>query len=103
ISSLSYIGKQSVKLEKQKTTQTVALFTRTVTMQCLKKVVRRHKWRVNNKSDQCQTPLPVEEIIQCAEAYIGKEMTYCSFGRNCEHFVKKLRYGEGVSDQVSAT
>uniref|UniRef100_A0A803V997 LRAT domain-containing protein n=1 Tax=Ficedula albicollis TaxID=59894 RepID=A0A803V997_FICAL len=70
-----------------------------VKKQHLKKVVGKAKWRINNRSDQYRSPLPVEEIISRAEAYMDKEVKYYSFGRNCEDFVKKLRYGEGVSDQ----
>ncbi|XP_016156059.1 PREDICTED: uncharacterized protein LOC101817669 isoform X2 [Ficedula albicollis] len=71
-----------------------------VKKQHLKKVVGKAKWRINNRSDQYRSPLPVEEIISRAEAYMDKEVKYYSFGRNCEDFVKKLRYGEGVSDQT---
>ncbi|NXR22521.1 HRSL1 enzyme, partial [Cinclus mexicanus] len=99
ISSLPYTGKQKVKRGPQK----VPVFTRMVKKQRLKKVVRTNKWRVNNESDQHQTPLPVKEIITRAVTFMGKEMTYYSYGRNCEHFVKKLRYGEAVSEQVSDT
>uniref|UniRef100_A0A8C3V9Y0 LRAT domain-containing protein n=1 Tax=Catharus ustulatus TaxID=91951 RepID=A0A8C3V9Y0_CATUS len=60
----------------------VPVFTRMVKKERLKKVVRRNKWRVNNKSDVSPDPLPVEEIM------------------NCEHFVTNLRYGEAVSEQV---
>ncbi|NXB48159.1 HRSL1 enzyme, partial [Leucopsar rothschildi] len=101
--NLTPAGKEKVKVVKQKGLSKVALFIRTVKKQRLKKVVRHNKWRVNNKSDKCQTPLPVKEIIQRAEAYMSKEVTYCSIGRNCEHFVKKLRYGETFFEQVSAT
>ncbi|XP_054138632.1 phospholipase A and acyltransferase 1-like isoform X2 [Melozone crissalis] len=43
-----------------------------------------------------------KEIIQRAEQRIGEELTYDVLTSNCEHFVTELRYGEGVSDQVSA-
>ncbi|NWI49796.1 HRSL1 enzyme, partial [Calyptomena viridis] len=72
-----------------------------VRKQLLKDVVGNHYWHVNNKYDRWGTPLPVEEIIQRAETYINKEVTYFLFGNNCEHFVTMLRYGDGVSDQVS--
>uniref|UniRef100_U3JXT7 LRAT domain-containing protein n=1 Tax=Ficedula albicollis TaxID=59894 RepID=U3JXT7_FICAL len=89
------IGKREVKQEGL----TVTVFIRTVKKELLGELAGKYTWRVNNKSDQDHTPLPVEKIISCAVAYIGKELTYCSFGSNCERFVKKLRYGEGVSEQ----
>ncbi|NXC53962.1 HRSL1 enzyme, partial [Aleadryas rufinucha] len=94
ISSLPYTGKQAINLGVHK----VRVFTRKVKKQLLKEVVGKAVWDINNKSDKYHTPLPVEEIIQRAEGYIGKEVTYCVFGSNCEHFVKKLRYGDQVSD-----
>ncbi|XP_062354922.1 uncharacterized protein LOC134047667 [Cinclus cinclus] len=94
--NLTPLGKQKVKRGPQK----VPVFTRMVKKQRLKKVVRTNKWRVNNESDHHQTPLPVKEIITRAVTFMGKEMTYYSYGRNCEHFVKKLRYGEAVSEQL---
>ncbi|NWI46965.1 HRSL1 enzyme, partial [Picathartes gymnocephalus] len=92
--NLTPAGKQTLNLGVHK----VPVFTRRVEKQFLKKVVRSYKWRVNNKSDQYHTPLPVQEINQRAEGYIGKEVTYRVFGSNCEHFVKQLRYGDEVSD-----
>uniref|UniRef100_U3K025 LRAT domain-containing protein n=1 Tax=Ficedula albicollis TaxID=59894 RepID=U3K025_FICAL len=89
------IGKREGKKKGVK----VPVFIRTVKKELLMEVAGNDKYRVNNKSDQDHTPLPVEKIISCAVAYIGKELTYCSFGSNCERFVKKLRYGEGVSEQ----
>ncbi|XP_053842013.1 uncharacterized protein LOC128811980 isoform X1 [Vidua macroura] len=83
------VGKQDLKLGDYK----MPVFIRKVKKQRLKEVVQKKKWRVNNECDQYHTPLPVKEIIQCAEHYIDKELTYREFGSNCEHFVKKLRYG----------
>ncbi|NXC92057.1 HRSL1 enzyme, partial [Cercotrichas coryphoeus] len=82
---------------------TTSVFTRKakVKKQLLKEVVGDHKWRVNNKYDRSRTPRPVEEIIQRAEQWIDKEVPYDVLGSNCEHFVTELRYGEGVSEQVS--
>ncbi|XP_054138631.1 phospholipase A and acyltransferase 1-like isoform X1 [Melozone crissalis] len=73
-----------------------------VKKELLKDVVRNHKWRVNKTHDRFHTPFPVKEIIQRAEQRIGEELTYDVLTSNCEHFVTELRYGEGVSDQVSA-
>uniref|UniRef100_A0A8C3V3S5 LRAT domain-containing protein n=1 Tax=Catharus ustulatus TaxID=91951 RepID=A0A8C3V3S5_CATUS len=75
----------------------VPVFTRMVKKERLKKVVRRNKWRVNNKSDVPPNPLPVEEIMSRAAACIGKKVMYCSFGRNCEHFVTELPLGASQS------
>lgn len=72
-----------------------------VRMQLLKDVVGNDSYRVNNKYDHNHTPLPVCEIIQRAQVLIGQEVSYDLLGNNCEHFVTLLRYGEGVSEQVS--
>ncbi|NXD49525.1 HRSL1 enzyme, partial [Corvus moneduloides] len=82
---------------------TTSIFTRKakVKKQLLKEVVGDDEWCVNNKYDRSRTPLPVEEIIRRAERWIDREVTYDLLGSNCEHFVTELRYGEGVSDQVS--
>ncbi|XP_064522325.1 phospholipase A and acyltransferase 3-like isoform X1 [Pseudopipra pipra] len=71
-----------------------------VKKQLLKEVVGTDDWEVNNKYDRSYTPLPVKEIIERAESFIGMEMTYRVFRKNCEHFVTMLRYGKSVSDQV---
>ncbi|NWQ72635.1 HRSL1 enzyme, partial [Neopipo cinnamomea] len=82
---------------------TVSIFTRKakVKKQLLKEVVENNDWEVNNKYDRSHTPLPVKEIIRRAELYIDMEVPYDVLSKNCEHFVTTLRYGEGVSDQVS--
>ncbi|NXM01130.1 HRSL1 enzyme, partial [Tyrannus savana] len=82
---------------------TMSIFTRKakVKKQLLKEVVENNDWKVNNKYDQSHTPLPVKEIIRHAELYIDMEVPYDVLSKNCEHFVTMLRYGEGVSDQVS--
>lgn len=72
-----------------------------VRMQLLKEVVGSDSYRVNNKYDHNHTPLPISEIIQRAQVLIGQEVSYDLLGSNCEHFVTLLRYGEGVSEQVS--
>uniref|UniRef100_A0A3Q1GJM1 Phospholipase A and acyltransferase 1 n=1 Tax=Acanthochromis polyacanthus TaxID=80966 RepID=A0A3Q1GJM1_9TELE len=72
-----------------------------VRMQLLKEVVGSDSYCVNNKYDHNHTPLPVCEIIQRAQVLIGQEVSYDLLGSNCEHFVTLLRYGEGVSEQVS--
>uniref|UniRef100_A0A8D3E7D1 LRAT domain-containing protein n=1 Tax=Scophthalmus maximus TaxID=52904 RepID=A0A8D3E7D1_SCOMX len=72
-----------------------------VRMQLLKEVVGSDSYRVNNKYDHNHTPLPTCEIIQRAQVLIDQEVSYDLLGSNCEHFVTLLRYGEGVSEQVS--
>uniref|UniRef100_A0A8C3MNC1 Uncharacterized protein n=1 Tax=Geospiza parvula TaxID=87175 RepID=A0A8C3MNC1_GEOPR len=68
----------------------------------LELVAGNDTWRVNNKYDRSRTPFPMEEIIRRSEPWIGKELAYRLFLKNCEHFVTMLRYGDGVSEQVSA-
>ncbi|NWZ34149.1 HRSL1 enzyme, partial [Brachypodius atriceps] len=82
---------------------TTSIFARKakVKKQLLKEVVADNTWCVNNKYDRSRTPLPVKEIIRRAEQWIDREVSYDVLGSNCEHFVTMLRYGEGVSDQVS--
>ncbi|MEQ2273647.1 pre-rRNA processing protein ftsj3 [Xenotaenia resolanae] len=72
-----------------------------VRMQLLKDVVGNDSYRINNKYDDNHTPLPICEIIQRAQVLIDQEVSYDLLGSNCEHFVTLLRYGEGVSEQVS--
>ncbi|NWY94091.1 HRSL1 enzyme, partial [Loxia curvirostra] len=71
-----------------------------VKKELLKDVVKNDKWRINNKYDRSRTPRPVKEIIRDAEQWIGEEVPYDVLKKNCEHFVTKLRYGKGVSEQV---
>ncbi|KAM7013468.1 phospholipase A and acyltransferase 1-like isoform 1-T1 [Passerculus sandwichensis] len=82
---------------------TTSVFTKKakVKKQLLKVVVENHKWRVNNKYDRSHSPFPVKEIIRRAEQWIDREVPYDVLTSNCEHFVTMLRYGEGVSDQVT--
>lgn len=70
-------------------------------MQLLKDAVGNDTYRINNKYDGTYAPLPVAKIIRRAEYLIDQEVSYDLLGNNCEHFVTLLRYGEGVSDQVS--
>nr|AAI14074.1 HRAS-like suppressor [Bos taurus] len=84
-------------------TSAKSLFSRKalVKMQLLKDVVGKDTYRINNKYDDTYPPLPVEEVIQRSEFVIGQEVEYDILVNNCEHFVTLLRYGEGVSEQVS--
>ncbi|XP_068056163.1 phospholipase A and acyltransferase 1-like [Anomalospiza imberbis] len=91
-------GATSLKLSSSSIRATTAK----VKKQLREEVVGNDKWRVNNKYDRSYTPFPVEEIIRRAEQWIDREVPYDVLNRNCEHFVTMLRYGEGVSEQVSA-
>ncbi|XP_016161257.1 PREDICTED: phospholipid-metabolizing enzyme A-C1-like [Ficedula albicollis] len=81
----------------------VSLVTRRakVKKHLLEDAVGNDDWAVNNKYDHYREPFPVEEIIRRAESQIGKVVLYRLFYKNCEHFVTEVRYGEGVSEQVS--
>lgn len=72
-----------------------------VKMQLLKDVAGNDTYRINNKYDETYPPLPMEEVMQRSEFVIGQEVEYDVLVNNCEHFVTSLRYGEGVSEQVS--
>ncbi|XP_059335692.1 uncharacterized protein LOC132077812 [Ammospiza nelsoni] len=96
--NLTPVGKQLLKAGMH----TVPVFIRKVKKQRLEEVVQKNAWCVNNESDQYHCPLPAEEIICRAKNYINKDFTYHGFGSNCERFVKKLRYGEAISDQLRA-
>ncbi|XP_074862039.1 phospholipase A and acyltransferase 3-like [Carettochelys insculpta] len=67
----------------------------------LEDVVRKDRYRVNNKHDETHPPLPVSKIIRRAERLVGCEMPYHLTSHNCEHFVMELRYGVAMSDQVT--
>ncbi|NWV66588.1 HRSL1 enzyme, partial [Malurus elegans] len=84
-------------------TSAVTILTKraTVKKELLKDVAKKDKWYVSNKHDWYRVPYPAEEIIRRAESWIGKDVSYRLLLRNCEHFVTTLRYGEGLSDQVS--
>ncbi|NWV72346.1 HRSL1 enzyme, partial [Malurus elegans] len=94
ISSLPNTGKN---LAQTLGLRSVPEYIRNVKKQLLKDMVGNDEWRVNNKYDQDQAPLPVREIIRRAEDYNGKKLAYRVFGSNCEDFVTLLRYGDQVS------
>ncbi|NXX65027.1 HRSL1 enzyme, partial [Spizella passerina] len=95
--NLTPVGKQLLKVG----IRTVPVFIRKVKKQRLMEVVQNNSWCVNNESDRCHRPLTLMEIIWRAKDCIDKDFTYRGFGSNCERFVKNLRYGDAVSDQVS--
>ncbi|XP_034953668.1 uncharacterized protein LOC118075660 [Zootoca vivipara] len=65
----------------------------------LEDVVRKDRYRVNNKHDETQPPLPLAKILWQAEELVGKEMPYTFNSPNCEHFVMELRYGAEMNEQ----
>ncbi|XP_015276038.1 PREDICTED: HRAS-like suppressor 3 [Gekko japonicus] len=66
----------------------------------LEHVVRKDRYRVNNKYDETHSPLPLSKILWQAEELVGKEMPYDLTPHNCENFVLELRYGVDMNEQV---
>ncbi|KAJ0044182.1 hypothetical protein NL108_005205, partial [Boleophthalmus pectinirostris] len=62
-------------------------------------VVGIDKWVINNSLDDKYTPHMPEVIVREARRQVGKEIPYCVFRGNCEHFVTELRYGRPESRQ----
>ncbi|XP_053134391.1 phospholipase A and acyltransferase 5-like isoform X2 [Hemicordylus capensis] len=62
-------------------------------------VVRKDRYRVNNKHDETYPTLPLAKILWQAEELVGKEMPYPPSSHNCEHFVMELRYGVDMNEQ----
>ncbi|XP_034005639.1 phospholipase A and acyltransferase 4-like [Trematomus bernacchii] len=65
-------------------------------------VVGNDTWKLNNSMDKDYKPRPAEDIVRDACARVGELLRYSLFEHNCEHFVKKLRYGEAKSKQARA-
>ncbi|XP_052006221.1 phospholipase A and acyltransferase 3-like [Xyrauchen texanus] len=63
-------------------------------------VVGNDKYSINNLLDNKYEPRQVRDIIREAQSLLGKELPYCVFRGNCEHFVTELRYGKPQSRQV---
>ncbi|KAG7230409.1 hypothetical protein INR49_024515 [Caranx melampygus] len=63
-------------------------------------VVGTDKWKINNSLDEKYKPLPVRVIVNEARKLVGRELPYCVFRGNCEHFANELRYGKAESRQV---
>ncbi len=72
----------------------------TVKKEELYEVVGNDKYSINNLLDEQYEPHPVQEILRDAHRFLGKELPYCVFRGNCEHFVTELRYGKPQSRQV---
>uniref|UniRef100_A0A8C8VE52 LRAT domain-containing protein n=1 Tax=Pelusios castaneus TaxID=367368 RepID=A0A8C8VE52_9SAUR len=49
----------------------------------LEVVVRKDRYRVNNKHDETLPPLPVSKIVRKAEELVGREMPYNLTSHNC--------------------
>ncbi|XP_047441896.1 phospholipase A and acyltransferase 3-like [Mugil cephalus] len=63
-------------------------------------VVGLDQWKISNSLDDKYTPRPVHIIVREACSLVGRELPYCVFRGNCEHFVNELRYGKSESRQV---
>ncbi|XP_018515897.1 phospholipase A and acyltransferase 3 isoform X1 [Lates calcarifer] len=63
-------------------------------------VVGTNQWKVNNSMDDKYEPRSAHVIVKEARALVGRELPYCVFRGNCEHFVNELRYGKAESRQV---
>ncbi|CAL8356638.1 unnamed protein product [Merluccius merluccius] len=63
-------------------------------------VVGTDKWQINNTLDAEYEPRPAYVVVREARASVGRQMPYCVFWRNCEHFATDLRYGKPQSRQV---
>ncbi|KAK7137834.1 hypothetical protein R3I94_013470 [Phoxinus phoxinus] len=72
----------------------------TVKKEELYEVVGNDEYRINNLLDDKYEPHPICAILRDAEDYLGRELPYCVFRGNCEHFVTELRYGKPHSRQV---
>lgn len=72
----------------------------TVKKEQLCEVAGNDKYTVNNLLEEKYEPRSVDVILQEAHALLGRELPYCVFRRNCEHFVTELRYGKAESRQV---
>ncbi|XP_050960327.1 phospholipase A and acyltransferase 1-like, partial [Labeo rohita] len=68
----------------------------TVKKEKLQDVVGNDEYRINNHLDEKYNPLPIEEILQEAEHFVGREFPYDLLLRNCEHLATLLRYGSQV-------
>ncbi|XP_077306170.1 phospholipase A and acyltransferase 2-like isoform X2 [Lithobates pipiens] len=66
----------------------------------LEEVAGGRKYRVNNMNDWDMTPYEANIIFKRAISAVGKEFGYNVIGKNCEHFVNVVRYGEEYSKQT---
>ncbi|XP_049602600.1 phospholipase A and acyltransferase 4 isoform X2 [Syngnathus scovelli] len=63
------------------------------------KVVGDNPWKINNLLDSKCQPRPIYLIVRDALDLVDKELSYCVFQNNCEHFATRLRYGKPESRQ----
>uniref|UniRef100_A0A3B4F8B2 LRAT domain-containing protein n=1 Tax=Pundamilia nyererei TaxID=303518 RepID=A0A3B4F8B2_9CICH len=66
----------------------------------LRAVVGNDQWQINNSLDSTHNPRPADVIVKEARSWVGREITYHSIRRNCEHFATEQRYGVSASQQV---
>lgn len=66
----------------------------------MQEVVLLHDFQVNNLLDGEYRPRHCDLIVEKALGMVGKELLYCLYTYNCEHFVTWLRYGRAESRQV---
>uniref|UniRef100_A0A669DII2 LRAT domain-containing protein n=1 Tax=Oreochromis niloticus TaxID=8128 RepID=A0A669DII2_ORENI len=69
----------------------------------LRVVVGNDRWQINNRLDSTHEPRPADVIVTEARSWVGRNITYHSIWRNCEHFATELRYGVSASQQVGGT
>uniref|UniRef100_A0A8C1EUR9 LRAT domain-containing protein n=1 Tax=Cyprinus carpio carpio TaxID=630221 RepID=A0A8C1EUR9_CYPCA len=72
----------------------------TVKKEKLQDVVGNDKYSINNYLDDTYVPRPIEDILQEAERFVGKEFPYNLLLNNCEHFATLVRYGKPHSQQA---
>lgn len=63
-------------------------------------VVGMNQYRINNRLDDKYEPRPAHVIQREAHRLLGREVPFCVFQGNCEHFATELRYGKAESRQV---
>ncbi|NP_001002623.1 retinoic acid receptor responder 3-like [Danio rerio] len=66
----------------------------------LYEIVGNDKYQINNLLDDKYEPRDICDILRDAHSLLGRELPYCVFSGNCEHFVTELRYGKAHSRQV---
>lgn len=66
----------------------------------LYEIVGNDKYQINNLLDKKYEPRDICDILRDAHSLLGRELPYCVFSGNCEHFVTELRYGKPHSRQV---
>ncbi|KAK6313726.1 hypothetical protein J4Q44_G00151850 [Coregonus suidteri] len=75
----------------------------TITIQTLKDVAAGNTYKIINYWDGKYKPRRADVIMEEVDKMRGRTIKYDLLGRNCEHFVTFLRYGESESKQVAMT